>query len=117
MSKFFWVGEGVISFAGKDIEHGQELPADFPAESRDALLAKGKVSDQAPTRAAAAASVTAELGALRAALATKQGELDAAHDTIADLNTTIEKLTVQSLGGAPAAPAPEQAAGPKGNKK
>jgi uncharacterized coiled-coil protein SlyX len=135
-SGVFFTGKGVVSHRGADYRTGKELPADLPKETLEALLKKGKVSTTRPMGgvvavAAADKRVTeleSKLSEVTAAATRNCEEIEKRGARIAELEktstereeliadlraqleanrVTIEQLTAQLTGAAPAAPAPE----------
>lgn len=136
----YFVGNGVLTFGGKDYGYGKKLPADLPKETIAALKKRGAAVDTMPTAAPGAASsdkaLRAELTAAMKACDEGRAELDkeraartaaeaAAQDAkteladaqtrIATLQESINTLTSAALApaGDGAAPAADAGAGPK----
>lgn len=134
----FYTGDGVLNFEGVDYAKGDKLPAGLPAETLDALKAKGKASDSPVAAAVAAVDVVTEslrkqieqlteslghaeaeirrgsdeIEKLRALLEAERAALEAERKRADEAQVTIEQLTVQLTTAAPAAAGPA----PKGSK-
>lgn len=137
MRKFYWAGKGVITFGEKSYGFGDELPAAMPEETITSQMAKGNVTDEPPTAkgkgsvaddraelldqirelTAKIAMRDEDIEQLRDDLHVVTGERDAARDSLATANKSIEQLTEQlTTPAAPAAPA-APASGSAGPKK